>query len=57
MDLSTFELFMYDFNNNIILILFYHSIQTECSTTWNMLFNTLKQIDGFDMEGRETIVD
>lgn len=54
---TTFRVLLYGANNHIFPILFYHSIETKCSTTYNTVVDSLKQMLGFYVEGLATIVD
>lgn len=54
---KTFEVVMYDGNNNLVPLLFYLSVSTECQETWTTVFAALKGIPGFDVDGRVAVVD
>lgn len=54
---TIFEVVVYDANNHVIPVLFYHSVGTECDEAWGRVFGMLKKVDGFDVPGRVTIVD
>lgn len=45
----------YDTNNN--LVWFSHSVETESEENWTTVFSYLKDVSGFDSEGRFKIKD
>ena len=54
---TAFEVLAYDANNSAVPILFFHSVGVESEETWLTVFKALKDIPGYDVEGRITIVD
>lgn len=39
---------MYDANNQILPMFFYHFVGAECLEYWKIVFEAVKSIDGFD---------
>lgn len=54
---TTFEVVLYDCNNQLTPICFSHSVGTEGRETWDFVFEALKSIPHFDEPDRVTIVD
>lgn len=52
-----YNLIIYDTNNDIIPILFYHSIATESNESWSTVLGALNEVDSFEVEGSVTILD
>lgn len=48
---------VYDANNHICPLVFAHSVRTECQEAWKPVFDVLKNMPGFDIYRRTTIVD
>ena len=54
---TTYEVVVYDANRNLVPLLFAHTVATESEESWTMVLRNLKNVSGFDVKSRVTIVD
>ena len=54
---TTYEVVVYDAKYNLVSLLFALTVATESEESWTIVFRNLKNVSGFDVKGRVTIVD
>lgn len=48
---------VYETNNHVVPVCFAHFVGTECEQIWTSVFQLTKDVPGFDVPGRVTIVN